>query len=152
MLVASLSRPWPCRMYPLDMNDDGTFDLITDSSKCLGLKEEDVCPIGEWLLDEGVAPYDEMNTLLTELIAPLRAHEFEIENPQISKMTFMALYNLDRFREFVLKSTFLERFEVESVRVEKIKRDDVELLKFGFDWIKFGLFGQKLFWVKQPAL
>ena len=25
-------RPWPCRMYPLNMNDDGTFSLITDSA------------------------------------------------------------------------------------------------------------------------
>jgi hypothetical protein len=63
----------------------------------------------------------------------------------------MALYNLDRFREFVLKSTFLDRFEVEPIRIEKIKRDDVELLKFSFDWIKFGIFGQKLFWVKQDT-
>jgi Fe-S-cluster containining protein len=23
-------RPWPCRMYPLNMNDDGTFSLIAD--------------------------------------------------------------------------------------------------------------------------
>ena len=35
-------RPWPCRMYPLDMNSDGTFSLITDSSHCLGLNEEDI--------------------------------------------------------------------------------------------------------------
>ena len=34
-------RPWPCRMYPLNMNDDGTFSFITDSSRCFGLKEED---------------------------------------------------------------------------------------------------------------
>ena len=34
-------RPWPCRMYPLNMNDDGTFGFITDSSRCFGLKEED---------------------------------------------------------------------------------------------------------------
>jgi len=144
-------RPWPCRMFPLDMNDDGTFDFITDASRCFGLKEDDVWAIGDWLVDQGIVPYDEMNTLFTDITAPLQAHEMDIENPQISKMIFMALYNLDRFREFVLKSTFLERLEVEPIRVEKIKRDDVELLKFGIDWIKFGVFGQKLFWVKQES-
>jgi Fe-S-cluster containining protein len=145
------NRPWPCRMYPLDMNDDGTFRLITNPSRCLGLKEDDEWRIGEWLLNQGVVPYDEMNELFSEITAPLRAQEPEIENPQISKMIFMALYNLDKFREFVLKSTFLDRFEVEPIRIEKIKRDDVELLKFSFDWIKFGIFGQKLFWVKQDT-
>ena len=145
------NRPWPCRIYPLDMNDDGTFHLITDPSRCLGLKEDDEWRIGEWLVNQGVVPYDEMNGLFSEITTPLRAQEPEIENPQISKMIFMALYNLDKFREFVLKSTFLDRFEVEPIRIEKIKRDDVELLKFSFDWIKFGIFGQKLFWVKQDT-
>ncbi len=66
-------------------------------------------------------------------------------------MLFMALYNIDKFRDFVFNSTFLDRFEVEEPdRIEKIKSSDEELLKFAFDWIKFGLFGEKLFWVKEP--
>ena len=145
------NRPWPCRMFPLDMNDDATFTQITTSSRCQGLKEKNKWPIGEWLLDQGVAPYDEMNRLFSEITNPLRAQELEIENPQIAKMVFMALYNLDRFREFIFQSTFLDRFEVEPKRIEKIKRNDIELLKFSFDWIKFGIFGQKLFWVKQST-
>ena len=142
-------RPWPCRMYPLDMNDDGTFDFIAESSRCKGLEEDREWRIGEWLLDQEVVQYDEMNDLFSEITAPLRVQEPGIENPQISKMVFMALYNLDKFREFVFKSTFLDRFEVEPTKIERIKRDDAELLKFSFDWIKFGIFGQKLFWVKE---
>ena len=64
----------------------------------------------------------------------------------------MAMYNLDKFRDFILKSTFLDRFDVDGIRLEKIKRNDVELLKFGIDWIKFGVFGQKLFKVKESAV
>ena len=142
-------RPWSCRMFPLDMSDDGTFHLITDSERCLGLLENHQWRIGDWLLEQGIVPYDEMNTLFTEITSPLQAKEPGIENPQITQMTFMALYNLDKFREFVFKSTFLNRFDVDDITIEKIKRSDVELLKFAFDWIKFGLFGQKLFWVKE---
>ncbi|MGD8226913.1 MAG: YkgJ family cysteine cluster protein [Desulfobacteraceae bacterium] len=144
-------RPWPCRMYPLDTNDDGTFRLITDASRCQGLQEEEEWRIGEWLVDQGVVPYDEINALLTTVTLPLQAQDLDIDNPDIAKMVFMALYNLDKFRDFVFKSTFLDRFEVAPAQLEKIKRDDVELLKFGIDWIKFGLFGQKLFKVKQKA-
>jgi Fe-S-cluster containining protein len=144
-------RPWPCRMFPLDMNDDGTFSLITDETKCKGLLEESQSRVGEWLLEQGVVPYDEMNTLFSEITSPLRAQETEIENPSIEKMIFMALYNLDRFREFVFQSTFLERFEIDASRIEKIKRSDEELLKFGMDWIKFGVFGQLLFKVKPQT-
>jgi hypothetical protein len=34
--------------------------------------------------------------------------------------------------------------------IEKLKRSDLELLKFSFDWIKFGLLGQKTLVVKTP--
>ena len=142
-------RPWPCRMYPLDVDDDGTFTLITHADRCQGLSEKDSWRIGDWLLDQGIVPYDEMNALFSGITIPLQSQKVDIDNPQITKMLFMALYNIDKFRDFVFNSTFLNRFEVEPSRIEKIKRSDEELLKFAFDWIKFGLFGEKLFWVKD---
>ena len=142
-------RPWPCRMYPLTMNDDNTFGLITDSSRCHGLKEDVPWKISDWLVDQGIEPYDEMNELLSEITISLSSYQLDIDNADISKMIVMALYNLDKFREFVFKSTFLDRLEVEEDRIAAIKKDDIELLKFAYDWLKFGLFGQKLFWVKQ---
>lgn len=144
-------RPWPCRMYPLDMNDDGTFRMITDSSRCQGLKEEEKWPICEWLVEQGVPIYDQMNALFSQITGPLRAMDLDIDNPQIYQMTFMALYNLDKFKNFIFRSTFLDRFDIDSLKVEKIKKYDFELLKFAFDWIKFGIFGQKLFQIKQDA-
>jgi hypothetical protein len=51
------------------------------------------------------------------------------------KMVYMAAYNLDTFRRFVFNSSFLSRFEVEQVRLEKVRADDTELLLLGFDWI-----------------
>ncbi len=143
-------RPWPCRMYPLDMADDGTFHLVTSASRCKGLTEQNKHKIADWLTEQGTGPYDEMNELLSNITLPLQARDLDIDNLQIAKMVFMALYNLDKFREFVFQSTFLERFEVEEPdQIEKIKVDDIELLKFSIDWIKFGLFGEKLFWVKE---
>ncbi|MDY7036224.1 MAG: YkgJ family cysteine cluster protein [Thermodesulfobacteriota bacterium] len=143
------NRPWPCRMYPLDMNDDGTLRFITDATKCMGLNEKDEWSIGDWLVDQGIVLYDEMNALFSQITTPLHAQELDIDNPDIAKMIFMALYDLDKFREFVFKSTFLDRFEVDTMKVEKIKRNDTELLRFGIDWIKFGIFGQLLFKVRQ---
>ncbi len=80
-------------MYPLDMSDDGTFHLITDSSRCRGLDENHQWRIGDWLVDQGIVPYDEMITLFSEVTSPLQTKEPGIDNPQITQMTFMALYN-----------------------------------------------------------
>jgi uncharacterized protein len=145
-----LDRPWACRMFPLDSAEDETFHLITDQERCKGLEEDMTWQVGEWLVEQGVVPYDEMNQMLTSITAPLKAQQPDIDNPDIAKMIFMSLYNLDKFRDFVFKSTFLDRFELDTLQIEKIKRSDVELLKFAIDWIKFGVFGQKLFKVKQP--
>jgi uncharacterized protein len=145
-------RPWPCRMYPLDMNDDGTFSLIADASRCKGLNEKKTQRISNWLVEQGVPIYDEMNQLFSEITAPLQAQELDIDNPKIFKMTFMALYNLDTFRKFVFDSSFLNRFELDDLAIEKLKRSDLELLKFSFNWVKFGLFGQKTLRVKESAV
>jgi Fe-S-cluster containining protein len=145
------NRPWPCRMFPLDMNDDGTFRLISDLTRCQGLRASEALRISDWLVEQGVPLYDEMNRLFSEVTSPLRTQDLDIDNPQIQKMVFMALYNLDKFREFVFQSTFLERFDVDPIRVEKLKRSDTELMKFGFEWIKFGVFGQKTLWIKQKV-
>ena len=145
-------RPWPCRMFPLDMNDDGTFGIIADQSACRGFREETKWVISEWLLEQGIPVYDEMNALFTQVTAPLQAQELDIDNPRIYQMVFMALYNLEKFREFIFKSTFLDRFVVDETTVEKIRRRDIELLKFAFDWIKFGILGQKLFHIRPEAV
>ena len=142
-------RPWPCRMFPLDENDDGTFRIIANRKLCQGLSSGEKWPISEWLVDQGVAIYEQMNDLFAQVTAPLQATDLDIDNPKIYQMTFMALYNLDKFREFVFKSTFLDKFDVDQTTIEKIKRSDIELLKFSFDWVKFGVFGQKTFTVKQ---
>lgn len=142
-------RPWPCRMYPLTLNDDGTYSLITDSSRCKGLEEEDTNKIIEWLRTQEVEEFDELNEFLSSLTIQLQSNKLNIENPQIQQMVFMSLYNIDKFRKFVFESSFLDRLEVEEDILEKIKKDDADLLRFAFEWIKFGLFGKKVFWVKE---
>jgi uncharacterized protein len=145
-------RPWPCRMFPLNMNDDGTFSFITDEERCKGFREDEVQRISEWLISQGVPVYDEVNLLFSQVTSPLKAQDMDIDNPKIFKMVFMALYNLDRFREFVFQSSFLERFALDEKRIEKIKRSDLELLKVAFDWLKFGIIGQKTFQIKPDAM
>jgi hypothetical protein len=141
-------RPWPCRMFPLDVNDDGTFSLITGAEKCRGFEQNVGQRVSDWLIEQGVPVYDEMNNLLGQITSPLRAQQPDIDNAQVLKMVFMSLYNLDKFRNFIFSSTFLDRFEIEKTQIEKIKRSDIELYKFSIKWIKFGIFGEKLFQVK----
>ena len=51
-------------------------------------------------------------------------------------------YDLDRFRRFVLESSFLERFELDDELVDEIRSDDEALLRFAFRWLRFALFAE----------
>ena len=52
--------------------------------------------------------------------------------------------SIDRFSEFVFKSTFLKRYKVEPLCLKKIRRgDEAELLILGFEWVRLFLWGHR---------
>ena len=144
-------RPWACRMFPLDLEIKGKYGFITDENRCHGLLQGETWVVAEWLKSQEVPEYEEWNELYATITALEDLGKIDVNNPQIRSMIFMATYNLDTFRRFVLESSFLEKFDIDPERVEKIKTDDAELLKLGIDWIRFGLFGEKTLKPKMVA-
>jgi hypothetical protein len=63
-------------------------------------------------------------------------------------MFFLVSYNIDKFREFVFDSTFLQRYEVDASLSAAIKNDEIALLKFGLKWLKWLLFKEGDFKMK----
>jgi hypothetical protein len=59
------------------------------------------------------------------------------------KMAFMATYNIDLFRDFLFNSSFLKRYKIKYEILKKVKKDDVKLMKLGFEWVKYFLWGIK---------
>jgi hypothetical protein len=54
---------------------------------------------------------------------------------------YMITTNMERFRDFVFGSRFLDTYIVPEERLKKILEDDVELMQFGFDYLKNAIFG-----------
>jgi hypothetical protein len=71
--------------------------------------------------------------------------------PRQMEMFFLACFDLDAFRRFVLESTFLERFEVDGETVERIRTDDEALLRFGFRWVRYSLLGERDLLAVRPG-
>ena len=152
-------RPWPCRMYPVGEASARTeadpdapqFYFIMREDKCDGLAQEKEWTISSWMENQGVGPYNDMG----ELFRTINLHPYFKKggslNPQQMEMYFTALYDLDKFREFVFESTFLERFVVEPDEQEQLKTDDEALLRFGFKWLHTCLFNAKLIPVKPET-
>jgi len=151
-------RPWPCRIYPLGSASPGEtevhsepFYFLLQEEHCKGHDRPRRWTVAEWLEDQGIAPYVEFGELFKRVTLHPAFSSSKALAPQQIDMYWTALYDLDKLRSFVFESSFLKRFKVEEERLAKLKTDDIELLRFGFDWIRFALFGEKRFDVLPDA-
>ncbi|MGD9105781.1 MAG: YkgJ family cysteine cluster protein [Desulfobacterales bacterium] len=144
-------RPFSCRSYPLERavarngNENGRKVLyfIMHHSYCLGHKESREWTVTEWIESQEMDLYNAMNDLWVDIDSIFRANPWGhqgIDSPAL-KMAFMACFNIDMFKKFIFESSFLSRFVLSGESIENLKRSDVELMKFGFDWTKFFLTG-----------
>lgn len=141
-------RPWSCRMYPIGVaspNDkvEGDSYFIIKESVCKGFESKKSWTVQQWMLDQKVGLYNQMGELFKDISLHKRFLSNVPVEPVKLEMFYMVCYDIDKFREFIFKSSFLKRFEIEPDLVEKIREDDVELLKFGYLWLRFSIFGEK---------
>lgn len=144
-------RPDACRTFPVEQG------MIFDQKKketrlihyfrppdfCKGQYETQTWTPKTWERDQEAENYHKMTAEWAKLKGLFQNNPWGNEGPdgQKAKMAFMATYNIDAFRSFVFKSTFLKRYKLKSTLVKKIKNDDTELLNFGFEWVKFFVWG-----------
>jgi hypothetical protein len=145
-------------MYPLGMaaqkdTADGwrgeRFYFLLQEEVCKGFGEEQEWTVRDWLENQGIDEYDRWGEGYKELtLNDFFEKEESALAPQKMHMLFTACYDLDKFREFVFESSLLERFEIDEEFVEAMRDDDEELLRFGYLWLQFSLFGEKTMKVK----
>jgi len=150
-------RPDACRTFPLEQGivfqgpkgkaRDVYFFKPPDF--CLGQYEPHEWTVESWAEDQGAAIYHKMTARWAGVKGLFQSDPWGAEGPYgpKAKMAFMVTYNLDRFRDFLFDSTFLKRYKVKSEVIKKIRTDDVELMKFGFGWVEFFVWG-----IKTPYL
>jgi Fe-S-cluster containining protein len=146
-------RPDTCRTFPLEQGIlfEGPKGRARDvyffkpPDFCLGQHEQKDWTTDTWAEDQGAVTYHKMTAKWAELKGLFQMDPWGAEGAQgaKAKMAFTATYNLDAFRDFVFKSTFLKRYKVKQQLLKKIEQDDLELMTFGFAWVKFFVWGMK---------
>ena len=144
-------RPWSCRMFPVGVaspneipdDDRERFYFLLHEDVCKGFEQGREWTIEEWMKDQKVDEYNEYG----ELFKDISLHPFFTSSKGIQpvklEMFYMVCYDIDKFKSFVFESTFLKRFKVDKKEIEGMRQDDGALLKFGFKWLRFSLFGEK---------
>ena len=144
-------RPFSCRAYPLeravarsgDESGRKVLYFLMRHDHCLGHKESREWTVAEWIQDQRIEEYNEMNDLWVDIDSIFRSNPWGSQgiNSPALKMAFMACFNVDEFKKFIFESTFLSRFALPGERIQRLRVSDVELMKLGFEWTMFFLTG-----------
>ena len=144
-------RPQTCRAFPVEQGlyfkDENTppqlLNYFRPPDFCMGTHENAAWTVKSWEADQNAAFYNQMTLEWADILRLFYTDPFGGAGPycEKGKMAFMAAYNMDAFREFVLKSSFLKRYSIKPKLRLKIKTDDIALLRLGFSWIRLFVFG-----------
>ena len=145
-------RPSACRTYPIERAVDRKakkghseeFYFMTDHPYCLGHKEEKEFTTKSWIRNQRLLEYNAMNELWVELDSLFSTNPWKGEGAggERQQLAFMVCYNIDGFRRFVKTHQLIKQFEIAKDFKMRIAREDDELLKFGFEWLKTVLTGK----------
>ena len=102
--------------------------------------------------NQGVEPYEHYSSLFREIVLHPTFDKGQDLTPPKMEMFHMVFYNLDKFRDFVFKSTLQQRFEIARKTLDEIKEDDLKLMAFGVDWLKFCLFGESTIKIRGEVI
>lgn len=142
-------RPYACRTFPTEHGlniDEATgkaepVHFFKPPEFCQGRHEKKEWTVSSWSQNQGAVFYHKMMAEWTGVKMLFQQDPWGPDGPEGKKarMAFMAAYNLDDFKDFVFKSSFIKRYGIPRAVQKKIKRDEVELLRMGFAWIKMFL-------------
>jgi len=146
-------RPTVCRYYPVALlsmrakdssEAEENYSLIQESH-CKGHLEDREISIGDYRKEQGCKEFDNRNRDWYHLILKKKSAGPGVGRPsEMSlQMFFMASYNLDMFRRFVLSDKFRSTYKLQDAFYQAVESDDLILLDFGLQFLRQVLFGER---------
>jgi len=146
-------RPTVCRYYPvavLNMRKkdssqaEENYSLISEDH-CMGHLEDREISIEDYRIEQGCKEYDDRNRDWYRLILKKKSAGPGVGRPSEMSLQvfFMASYNLDMFRRFVLSENFRRSYRLNDAFFRAVETDDLILMDFAFQFLRQALFGEK---------
>jgi len=139
-------RPSACRTYPLERAVDRNpgksratdYFFLVKHDYCKGHEEDRQIDVKKWVRNQQLDQYNVMNDLWTEVDTLFATNPWKGEGSggQKQQLAFMVCYDIDGFRDFVRVQRIFEQYLVNREQKKRMEKDDSELLKFGFEWLK----------------
>ncbi len=150
-------RPAACRTYPIARasrmhRGHGRVQedyFVLKEAHCRGFEETRTWTVEEWIRDQGLEPYHVYNNLWMEIITHPKLNQGAALSARQQEMFYLACYDLDKFRNFVLSGRFLEIFELDGREVEAIRTQDEALLRLALRWLMFSFCGEPVLKMRE---
>jgi len=147
-----VDRPGSCRMYPLaraiarsrETKIITEYYALIEEPHCKGFGQETSLTVREWLKGQDVDRHNGHNDKLMELISLKNTILPGKLEGHLSDKFYLALYNIDEFREQIFSKDLLDEFHISDKVLDKVQTDDEALLDLGIEWVKYMLFGIKM--------
>ena len=136
-------RPGACRAYPMGrgvslIRDE--FFVLLQEEHCHGFAQNRQQNPQQYSLQQGLATYNAFNDAVATILQHEKIREGMVLSRQQTDMYLLSLYNLDEFREKILRD-LLNHTDGGADRQQDLQ-DDESLLLFAVDWLKKTLFGR----------
>ena len=154
-------RPVACRYYALgtvalrkkDSAEVEDSYFVVKEAHCLGHDEPHEQTIAAYRAEQGIVPYDEANRAWRDIVLKKRSSGPTVGKPpeRSFELFFLASYDLDGFRRFVLSEKFGMVFDVEQATLDGLARDDAACLAFAMRFLRQSLFGEMTIKLREGA-
>lgn len=145
-------RPSACRTYPLERAVDRSgisgmtdeYFFMTHHPYCMGHNETKEFGVKSWTRNQKLIEFNTMNSFWAELDTLFSTNPWKGEGAggEKQRVAFMVCYNIDGFRRFTQAHNLIKLFQIDKDFRRRIDKEDSELLKFGFEWLKLLLGGK----------
>jgi Fe-S-cluster containining protein len=146
-------RPTVCRYYPVALLNlrtkvsskaEENYALVREGH-CKGHLEPREISIDDYRDEQGCKEYDSRNRDWYRLILKKKSAGPGVGRPSEMSLQlfFMASYNLDMFRRFVLCDSFRRTYRLDDNFCDAVKNEDLILMDFGFQFLRQVLFGER---------
>lgn len=146
-------RPTVCRYYPVALLALREKDAYTAKERyslikedhCKGHEEERKITIADYREEQGCAECDEKNREWYQLILKKKSAGPTVGRPPQASLNlfFMASYDIDTFRRFVLSDNFKRTYTLPDGFDAEVEQDDEALLAFSYRFLRQVLFGER---------
>lgn len=139
-------RPGACRTYPVGraarLDKQGNIleqHFLVREEHCRGFEQDARWTTETWQQDQEIALYNRANDRYMRIMA--RQKGKPAIDAKHGVMCLLALYQLDRFQEFIRNMNLFSRLDADQARQEAVLSDEEQCLDFAYDWVELMVCG-----------